>query len=269
MLPALLVLTLQLAAPPADTIRVGYTFRRDRLEERVSTQHLFNVRDGERKPAGVMVRTLHRDGSRWLFIRESFSPQGSGESWDTLAVDGLTLAPRWHRSHAAHDSASVDYTGISVRGWSQQAGQALRRINVSLPSRPFPSGMLDDLLGLVSLRSGYTAHVELYDMWRDTTESVDIRVSGTDMVSRGGQPVTAWVVDRLADRFIRQSWIARADGVVLRTHDRLATMPPDDGSWMESPEGSAPPERLPSTSRSSRWPSRRSARATPPDRERR
>jgi len=233
-LAALLALGLQLPAAPADTIRVGFLFRRDRLQERVSTQHLFNVRDGQPTPAGIMVRTLQRDGSRWLFIRETYSPRGSAESWDTLAVDGLTLAPRWHRSHAAHDSASVDYMGISVRGWSRQAGQPMHRIDVALPSRPFPSGMLDDLLGLVSLRPSYTAHVELYDMWADTTESQDIRVSGTDTLQRRGQTVTAWVVDRLRDRVIRQSWIARSDGVVLRTHDRLPVMPPDDGSWMES-----------------------------------
>lgn len=215
-------------------------FRRDRLEPRVSIQRLYNVRNGEPRPAGMLVRRLEPDGSRWLFIRESYSPTGKGESWDTLAVDGQTLAPRWHRSHAAHDSASVEYLGISVRGWSRLQGQPRRDINTSLPSRPFPEGMLEDLVGLVSLSSTYSAHVELYDMWSDSTMSLDIRVSGTDQISRNGRLVVTWVVDKLHDRGIRQMWIARGDGVLLRTHDRLPQMPADDGSWKETTETGAP-----------------------------
>lgn len=243
MLTTFFMLVVQVAglpAPPRDTIRVGTMFRRDRLEPRMSIQRLYNVRNSERTSAGNLVRTRVPDGSRWLFISVSYAPKGGAESWDTLAVDGQTLAPRWHRSHAAHDSASVEYLGTSVRGWSRLHGLPRRVINTTLPSRAFPASMLEDLVGLVSLSRSYSAHVELYDMWNDSTESVDVRVTGTEQVPRNGQLVTAWVVDKLYDRGIRQMWIARGDGLLLRTHDRLPQMPAVDGSWKEMTETGLP-----------------------------
>lgn len=184
------------------------------LRTGADTLEAANVVNGQARHMGTMVRAVARAGEFFL-ITTTFSSARGGTSFDTLAVDARTLAPRWQRVHFATDSAAVQYAGGRVAGYSHQAGQALRRIDRKLPAGALPAALTWQIVKSRNWRTGYA--VNEYDLWQDTTARVSYRASRRRTIQHRGKPVDVWIIQ---DNRGSIHWIDAVNARLIMLRDR-------------------------------------------------
>ena len=169
-----------------------------------------NVINNQPRHAGTYVRAVSRAGDVYLITATFESERGT--SYDTLAVDARTLAPRWQRVHFSTDSASIVFTGRRVSGFSQQASTGRKAINRLLPANAQPSQLAWSLVQNRTWPGTY--RVAEYDHWRDTVVTVEYKPQRRRMVQHRGKSVDVWVVQNNQGALL---WIdARTHQLIMR-----------------------------------------------------
>jgi len=127
---AVATLPLSTAAAQAPAVVTPTSVARRPLALQTDTMDIVLVRSGARRSGGRFAVGLTRhevDGREiYLAVATDMSPTGA-RTFDTLAVDAATLAPLWHRSHAATDSAAVEYRDGRATGYAHHENQPRRR----------------------------------------------------------------------------------------------------------------------------------------------
>ena len=184
------------------------------LRSTADTLEAANVVNGQPHRVGTLVRSVDRAGETFYIITTFTSVRGA-TSYDTLAVDARTLAPRWQRVHFATDSAAVRFEGRRVIGYSQRAGQPLRQIDRQLHAAAQPTALVWHLMQLRKWNAAYTAHE--YDLWQDTVKRIVYRPVRRRMITHRGKQVDSWVVQ---DNTGATIWIDALRGHLIMRRDR-------------------------------------------------
>ena len=113
-------------AQSLDTLYLGNPpIASSRIQPRWDTLDVYGLTGGHRNENDQVIQGIEDrqlGGKQVILIIERFTSRDSSDlgavSVDTVALDAVTLAPLWDRTHAATDSAFVTYTGRHVRGFA-------------------------------------------------------------------------------------------------------------------------------------------------------
>ena len=200
----------------------------------MDTLEAANMVNGQPHRAGTFIRGVTRVGDHYLITAQFQSARG-GTSYDTLAVDARTLAPRWQRIHFATDSAAIGFTGNRVRGYSQRAGRPLRQIDRVLPANTSPTALIWHLMQAQGWRGSYV--INEYDLWEDQVKRITYKPLGKARIRHRGKLTEVWVVQEDRGRadvlngvpMIRMNWIDTARKRLVMRRDRSETTAKSDG----------------------------------------
>lgn len=187
-------------APGDSSLRVK-ALRADSL-----TYALIGYRDGDEIPVGTITDVLRRDSSATPTLHRAMSVQrGTARLIDSSVSDGVTLAPKQHRSLQPQRQLRIDFSGRRVRGTIGPATSPGVAIDTTLGSSVFDSGNWDLVVRAMPLALGYAAVFRVYDIETGMHDYI-VRVIGTTpmygenahvvLFQLGGQrEVTVWIGD--------------------------------------------------------------------------
>lgn len=194
-------------AVPARRIAPGDTsLRAGGLRADTLSYALTGYRDAEEIPVGTMTDIITRTGTEQPLLRRVLSVQrGSAMLIDSTVTDGLTLAPRQHRSIQPQRLLQIDFDGRRVRGRVGPVDTPGAAIDTTLSGPVFDSGNWDLIVRAMPLAPGYSAVFRVYDL--DTgMHDYSVRVIGATpmhgehahvvLFQLGGQrEATVWIGD--------------------------------------------------------------------------
>ena len=183
----------------------------------VDTLEAANVVNNQPRRTGTMVRAVTRSADVFLIVT-TFESERGGTSYDTLAVDVKTLAPRWQRVHFATDSAALEFKERQVTGFTHAASSGYRRVNRTLPAGTIPTQLAWSLVQHRSWPGTY--RVGEYDLWRDTIMQVEYKPQRRRTVTHRGKPAEVWVVQSNHGSLL---WLGARDHRMIMRRDRFNT----------------------------------------------
>ncbi|GLC25140.1 hypothetical protein [Roseisolibacter agri] len=216
------VLHAQPAQQP-DTIRVGHPSVAHALAAGVdSTDTYFVAPSGERRLGVVYEERVVPVSGGFLVVQRNARPDGRLLSLDSVAVDGRTLATRWHSDLTPRGSRRVTFANGRMAGTATDSAGTVTPVDLPAPSDAIDYSLGSRLVPHLPLREGYVATLALHDVTRGP-QWTTVRVLGREDVAVKGATVSAWKVALEYGTFSATQWIDPTAKRMLRTQVERGT----------------------------------------------
>lgn len=213
-----------LSAQQPDTVRVGHAIVAHALSAGVdSTDTYFVAPSGERRLGVVYAEAVTPVPGGFLVVQRNARPNGQLLSLDSIAVDGRTLATRWHSDLTPRDSRRVTFANGRMVGTATDSAGTVTAVDQPAPVDAIDYSLGSRLVPHLPLRAGYVAVLALHDVTRGP-QWTTVRVLGREDVALKGATVSAWKVALEYGAFTATQWIDPTAKRMLRTEVERGTM---------------------------------------------
>lgn len=177
------------------------------------------LRDGAVTSAGQVIDETQRDSTRdrVLVRRVQTVRRGTAQLIDSTVSDGLTLAPRMHRSLQPTRRMSLDFNGRRVKASIGPVDAPLVPVDTALPFAAFDSGNWDLLVRSLPLEKGYSTRFAVFDLDAGLKE-YEVKVTGSTVVQDEDAHVVIFTIAKGRESVV---WIGKQSRRLLRIETML------------------------------------------------